>query len=37
VITTAPKANPTLSVQTQFMLNAMVEAKKHEEERWAKM
>jgi hypothetical protein len=37
VITTAPKAKPKPSVQTEFMLTAMADATKREEERWVKM
>jgi hypothetical protein len=37
VITTAPKAKPKPSVQTEFMLAAMADAAKREEERWVKM
>jgi hypothetical protein len=37
VITTAPKAKPKPYVQTEFMLAAMADTVKREEERWVKM
>jgi hypothetical protein len=37
VITTAPKAKLKLSVPTLFVIDAMADSVKREEERWTKM